>query len=135
MAFKHPEFGKLQDALKEAGVVTGSARGFWGGVTPDDDIVVTAWLDQHEGEGRVPIHQPRTRHGGLLDMWEMGRIAPNVTVRLIVLRAHPTKRDARGAHIYQAAGLTAGRWKITKLYEDSDGKHAMVEPVRADQAA
>jgi hypothetical protein len=130
MAFKHPVFGKLQDALNEAGVVTGSARGFWGGVTPDDDIVVTAWLNEVRGD-RCRIHKPRTRHGGLLDMWEMGRIAQNVTVRLILLRSKGY--DSKGDHIYQAAGLTAGRWKIISV--DDDGEHATVEPVRADQAA
>lgn len=133
MAIKLPEFGKLQSALAEAGVVTGSARGFWGGVTPEDDIVVTAWLDQHLGEDRFPIHQPRTRHGGLLDMWELGRIAPGVTLRLILLRSKGF--DSKGAHIYQAAGLTRGRWKVTEVYEDDDGKHAIVEPVRAAAAA
>lgn len=127
MMFQLPSFGTMLAALRAAGVVTGSSRGFWGGVTPDDDIVATAWLDQHEGEGRFPIHQPRTRHGGLLDVWEKGRIAPGITVRLILLRSKG--RNSRGHHIYDAAGLTAGRWKIIEVYEDGDGKHAKVEPV------
>jgi hypothetical protein len=116
MPIKLPKFGKFIDALREAGVETGSARGFWGGVTKDDDIVVTAWLDQRRADDSFPIWRPRTRHGGLLDMWEMGRIAPNATVRLIIVR-RKAKEDPNERSSIHSAGLMPGRWRVREFGE------------------
>ena len=52
VAFRLPPFGKFVDALNAAGVDTPTARGFWGGVTPSGEIVVTSWTDANDGSGR-----------------------------------------------------------------------------------
>jgi hypothetical protein len=64
---KVPPFGRYLDALKAAGVETNSARGFFGGVTADGEIVVTAWIHDNNGRGRFKIFRPHTNHGRLKD--------------------------------------------------------------------
>lgn len=94
---KLPPFGTLLGALNEAGVETKSARGFWGGITSDDDIVVTFWQDEAcelgrarsepEDGDRWPVWCPRTNHGRLKEAWETGRMVENATVRAIMVQA------------------------------------------------
>ena len=50
-----PPFGKFLEKLHAAGVQTGTARGFWGGVATDGNIVVTSWTDANDGSGRFYI--------------------------------------------------------------------------------
>ena len=122
-----PRFGTLLEALTKAGVETKSARGWWGGVTRDDDIVVTAWIDAVAGGGRFTIFRPTTRHGGLRDMWEVGRIEPGAPVKLIIVRQRgnvPFGQEGRQVH---SAGLMPGQWRICKVNGDS----AIVEPVKS----
>ena len=116
MAIKLPPFGSFRDALNKAGVKTNSARGFWGGVTEDDDIVVTIWMHRKRPEGdRWPISKPRTNHGRLKDMWELGRIAPTVTVKVIMVRQ---RKDGS----VKDAALLPGRWEIVDMVPRDDGK-------------
>src|SRR4051812_30541091 len=125
MAIKLPKFGTLLAALKAAGVETNSARGFWGGVTTDDDIVVTTWTDAGRGGDRFEIWRPRTRHGGLLDMWDLGRIEPGATMKLIMVRQRGTVPPDQGARQVHSAGLMQGRWRVVELTETG----AIIEPV------
>lgn len=125
MNLKLPTFTTYQVALREAGVDTASARGFWGGVSKGGDIVLTTWIDAGVGDGRFQVWKPRTRHGGLMDMWDLGRIEVGATVRLIILRpkGHSSKLgEARSIH---SAGLTPGRWRVAAVGADQ----AVVEPV------
>jgi hypothetical protein len=41
MPIQLPPFGKFLDKLHEAGVETGTARGFWGALDNDGGLVVT----------------------------------------------------------------------------------------------
>lgn len=146
MAIKLPRFGRFIDALHDVGVETNSARGFWGGVNRDDDIVVTAWIgescEKHEGEcpkhgagctchnmrsaadgDRWPIWKPATNHGGLRDAWDTGRIVENATVRVIMVRP-------REKGVMRDAGLLPGRWRVVERSRDNK---AIVEPI-TDQA-
>jgi hypothetical protein len=50
-----PKFDSFLSTLNAAGVRTGSARGFWGGVTADGEIVVTTWIDAERGRDRYKI--------------------------------------------------------------------------------
>lgn len=125
MILEFPPFVKYAQALKAAGVETGSPRGFWGGRTKEGDIVVTTWIDEHRKEDDTfQIHRPQTRHGGLLDMWDMGRISPNATVRLILLRKRP-KKDPKEQNRVHSAALLPGRWKVIEV----EGAHAFVKPI------
>jgi hypothetical protein len=72
--FKLPPFGKFLAALNAAGVVTRTARGFWGGVTTEGEIIVTSWTDANDGTGRFYIWRPNTNHGELKTAWEVGNI-------------------------------------------------------------
>jgi hypothetical protein len=135
MSIKLPSaFGTLLSALNAAGVKTGTARGFWGGVTPDDDIVVTAWIDPRlrMGGGRFQISRPHTRHGGLRDMWDLGRIEPGATVKLILLRQRgdPDRQGSEKRQVKDAA-LMPERWRVVEgPFRDENGRlRAIVEPV------
>jgi hypothetical protein len=129
MPIKIPNFGTFLSALNTAGIKTASARGFWGGVTKDDDIVLTTWTDAGRGGDRFRVWRPRTRHGGLLDMWELGRIEPGATVKLIMLRQRGNTPLDKGPRTVHSAGLMAGRWRIVELIEGG----AIVEPVSTRQ--
>lgn len=118
------KFGTVLAALNEAGVDVNSARGLWGGVTEDGDIVANTWTDAGAGGDRFRIWRPRTRHGGLLDMWELGRMEPGATVKLIMLRQRgnvPLGQKGRRVH---SAGLMPGRWRVVELTDEG----AIVEP-------
>jgi hypothetical protein len=127
-----PEFGTLLSALNRAGVVTRagvetrSAHGFWGGVTKNNKIVVTAWIDAKVGNGRFRIARPRTGHGRLKDMWEEGRIQPGATVKLILVRQRGDAPLDKGQREVASAGLMPGDWRVVKMVGE---RHAIVEPV------
>ncbi len=128
--FKLPPFGKFLDALNAAGVRTRTARGFWGGVTADGGIVVTAWTDGNDGNGRFYIWRPNTNHGGLKTEWEVGNIRVGVEVRLILLRQRgnvPIEGEARSV---AGAALMPGKWRVVELVTDKSWR-AVIEPVPA----
>lgn len=125
MNLKLPTFTTYQLALREAGVETASARGFWGGVSNNGDIVLTTWIDAGTGGGGFQVWKPKTRHGGLMDMWDLGRIQVGAKVRVIIIRpkGHSSRLgEARSIH---SAGLTSGYWRVTEAGEDL----AVVEPM------
>jgi hypothetical protein len=122
MATKIPAFGKYLDQLKAAGIETKSARGFWGGVTPDGETVVTAWTDQNDGKGRFKFTRPPTNHGGLKTAWEVGNIHVGAEVRVIFLRQRGNVRHKRTV---AAAALIPGKWRVVKV----DSKRGVVEPL------
>jgi len=126
--FKLPPFGKFLVALNAAGVTTGSARGFWGGVTPDGVIVVTSWTDANDGAGRFYIWRPSTNHGGLKTAWEVGNIRAGTEVRLILLRQRGKEPIGGPSRSVAEAALMPGKWRVTELVSDKSW-HAVVEPV------
>ena len=119
---KYPPFGRFLDQLKAAGVQTDSARGFWGGVTPDGDIVVTAWIDERDEHGRFVIWRPKTNHGGLKIAWEVGNIHVGAEVRVILVRPRGKTRTVSDA------ALTPGKWRIVAM-ENVEERGAAIEPV------
>lgn len=132
MTIKLPTFGTLLTALNDAGVRTGSARGFWGGVTPEDEIVVTAWTDASHGNDRFHVTRPSRRHGGLRDAWDLGRIEPGVNVRLILVRQRGDVPLGQGERQVKDAALMPGQWRVIELLrDDQDRPRAIVEPVVA----
>jgi len=126
MQVRVPAFGKFLNHLKTAGVETESARGFWGGVTADGEIVVTAWIDQNDGHGRFKIWRPLTNHGRLKEQWEVGNIRVGTEVRLILLRQRGNVPSGKPGRQVAAAALMPGKWKVAEL--SRDGKSALVEP-------
>ena len=56
MTFKPLPLVKVVDALNAAGVETRTAGGFWGGVTPNGEIVVTSWTG-------IAFSWPAPHHG------------------------------------------------------------------------
>jgi hypothetical protein len=126
MAVVFPPFGTFLTALNKASVETGSARGFWGGVTPDGEIVLTTWTDAGLGGDSYKVWRPINSHGGLLEAGREGRIKPGVTVKLIMLHQIGTVQLDQGTRKIRSAGLMPGIWKITRLIEGG----AVVEPVR-----
>jgi hypothetical protein len=126
-AFKLPPFGKFLDALNAAGVETRTARGFWGGVTPDGEIVVTSWTDANDGSGRFYIWRPSTNHGGLKTEWEVGNIRVGTEVRMILLRQRGAAPIGGEARSVAGAALMPGKWRIAELVTDKSW-HAVVRP-------
>lgn len=122
-----PIFGKYVDALHMAGIETGSARQFWGGVTSKGDIVVTTWADADQSDGSYKIWRPNTNHGGLLGQWDVGSIAVGRVVRLIMLRQRGSVPLDQGPREVKDAALMHGKWKVVRVAKD--GKSAFVEPV------
>src|SRR5215204_1953927 len=130
MSFKSPKkFTSFLEALQTAGVETNGSRRFWGGVTADDTIVVTAWTDHFTGTG-FKITKPETRHGRLKDAWELGRIAPGARVKLIMLRE---SGSSTGGELGQRRGikdaaLLPGWWQVTQgPHEEQGWTRAVVE--------
>src|SRR5271155_4514355 len=112
---KLPLFGKFVDALNAAGVKTGSARGFWGGVTDDGSIVVTSWIDGNDGSGRFYIWEPPTNHGGLRNQWEVGNIRIGTEVRMILLRQRGNLPIGVPGRSVAGAALMPGKWRVAEL--------------------
>jgi hypothetical protein len=125
--FKLPPFGKFVDALNAAGVETRTARGFWGGVTPKGEIVVTSWTDANDGSGRFTIWRPSTNHGGLRTEWEVGNIRVGTEVRLILLRQRGAAPIGGKARSVAGAALMPGKWRIAELVTDKSW-HAVIKP-------
>ena len=127
-AFKLPPFGKFVDALNAAGVETRTARGFWGGVTRDGEIVVTAWTDGNDGGGRFYIWRPSTNHGGLKTQWEVGNMRVGTEVRMILLRQRGATPIGGEARSVAGAALMPGKWRVAELVTDKPW-HAVIRPV------
>jgi hypothetical protein len=123
---KVPAFGKFLNQLKGAGVRTESARGFWGGVTPDGEIVVTAWIDQNDGHGRFKIWRPHTNHGRLKEQWEVGNIRVGTEVRVILIRQRGNVPSGKPGRQVGAAALMPEKWRVAEIARD--GKTGMIEP-------
>jgi len=124
---KLPAFGRFLDALNAAGVVTRNARGFWGAVTPEGEIVVTSWTDGHDGTGRFYIWRPETNHGGLKTAWEVGNIRVGTEVRMILLRQRGNAPIGGAARSVAGAALMPGKWRVAELVTDKSW-HAIIEP-------
>jgi hypothetical protein len=120
-----PAFGKFLNALRGAGVQTESARGFWGGVTPEGEIVVTGWIDRNDGHGRFKISRPHTNHGNLKTAWEVGNIQVGTEVRLILIRQRGRVPSGRLGRQIGAAALMPEKWKVVEVAPD--GQSAQVE--------
>jgi hypothetical protein len=126
--FKLPPFEKFHTVLNKAGIDTGTARGFWGGVTKDGDLVVTSWLDGHDDDGRFYVWRPKTNHGGLKDQWEVGNIRIGTEVHLILLRQKGNVPVDKQGRIVAGAVLMPGKWRVVKLETDKQWQ-ALIEPV------
>jgi hypothetical protein len=122
---KVPPFGKFLNQLKGAGVQTESARGFWGGVTPDGEIVVTAWIDQNDGHGRFTIWRPKTNHRRLKEQWEVGNIRAGTEVRVILVRQRGNVPSGKPGRQIAAATLMPGKWRVAEIA--SDGRTGIIE--------
>jgi hypothetical protein len=123
--FKLPPFGKFLAALTAAGVVTRTARGFWGGVTTEGEIIVTSWTDTNDGNGRFYIWRPNTNHGELKTAWEVGNIREGTEVRMILLRQRGNAPI--GKRRVMEAALMPGKWRVAKLVSDKDWD-GVIEP-------
>ena len=123
---KLPPFGSFHTALHAAGISTGTARGFWGGVTAEGGIVVTSWTDSNDGNGFY-IWRPRTNHGGLKTAWEIGNIRLGTEVTLILLRQRGSAPIGTPRSVAEAA-LMPQKWRVVKLVSD-EGWQAVIEPV------
>lgn len=128
--FRLPPFGKFLDALTDAGVKTRTARGFWGGVAPGGEIVVTTWTDANDGTGRFYIWRPKTNHGGLRTEWEVGNIRVGTEVRTILLRQRGNVSIGEPGRSVAGAVLMRGKWRVVELVT---GKRwdAVIEPALA----
>lgn len=114
-------------SLISAGVETGSARGFWGGISKSGDIVVTSWLpDRAEGRPlRRFIWKPTTNHGGLKSAWESGALSIGAKVKLILVRskAKPGEPGQVGG-----AAVQPGFWQVVEIFERDGHQLAWIEP-------
>jgi hypothetical protein len=128
--FKLPPFGKFLDMLNAAGVRTRSARGFWGGVNGDGEIVVTSWIDGNDGAGRFYIWRPKTNHGGLRAEWEVGNIRVGTEVRMILLRQRGNLPIGEHGRSVGGAVLMPGKWRVAEMISDKDWQ-AIIEPASA----
>jgi hypothetical protein len=123
-AMRLPRFGKFLDQLQAAGVETKTARGFWGGVTPEGGIVVTSWTDHHDGNGRFSIHQPATNHGGLKTAWEVGNIHVDAEVRMILVRQRGNIPKGQPGRTVKDAALTLENWRVVEMISDREARIA-----------
>lgn len=119
-----PPFGKFLDQLHSAGVQTKGARGFWGGVTPEGELVVTSWIDANDGNGRFYISRPETDHGGLKTAWEVGNIHIGAEIRLILVRQRGNLALGIPGRTVKDAALLPMKWHVVKMV--GDGK-AVIE--------
>jgi hypothetical protein len=110
-----PRFGKFLEKLNSAGVHTRTARGFWGGVTPDGEVVVTSWTDANDGAGRFYIWRPKTNHGGLRTAWEVGNVRVGTEVRLILLRQRGNLEIGRPGRSVAEATLLPEKWRVVEM--------------------
>lgn len=122
-----PPFGTFLAALNGAGVATGSARGFWGGVTPEGKIVVTSWTDLNDGHGRFYIWRPKANHGGLKTAWEVGNIRVGTEVRMVLLRQRGNAVIGEPRCVAGAA-LMPGLWRVVEMVANEDWQ-AVIEQV------
>jgi len=121
MSLRLPPFGKFFDVLTAAGVRTNTARGFWGGVTDDGEIVVTTWTDANDRNGRFYIWRPKTNHGGLKTAWEIGNIRVGTEVKVILLRQRGNLELGEiGTRAVAGAVLMPGKWKVAELVDDKE---------------
>jgi hypothetical protein len=124
------KFDKFTKVLNDAGIITGSGQGFWGGVTADGEIVVTSWIDGNDGAGRFYIGRPKTNHGGLKDQWDVGNIRVGSEVRMILLRQRgrvPFCNTLRRR--VSDAVLTLSKWRVVELVSNNPCWQAVIEPV------
>lgn len=127
MPIQLPPLGKFLDKLHEAGVETGTARGFWGGIDRDGGLVVTSWIDANDGNGRFYLWRPKTNHGGLRAAWELGNVRPGIQVKLILLRQRGNlPLGVEGRSVAEAA-LFPHRWRVVQMVEGQRWK-ALLEP-------
>jgi hypothetical protein len=122
---KWPIFGTFVDQLNAAGVQTNSARGFWGGVTPEGQVVATAWINSLMGECRFPIYRPERNQGGYREAWDSGRVHVGALIRLIVVRSMPGQWEKGLPKTVKNAALMPGLWRIV---EKASFEEALVEP-------
>lgn len=105
------------------GTITESSRGFWGGVTDDGTIVVTAWDDSRpNGENYYEFKRPRRTNGGLQAAWDDGRVRVGSDVRLIILE--PLDRSiayGKKGRKVKSAKLMQGAWYISEHAPDDGG--------------
>lgn len=134
MDVQFEQFGTLLSALNAAGIQTGSARGSWGGVTRDGDIVATAWTDHVAGKDRFSITRPKTRHGGLRDAWDLGRIEPGATIRLILVRQRGDLAPGVPGRMIKDAALMPGRWRVIEVRRDEDDRQIAIIEKAATEA-
>jgi hypothetical protein len=101
--------------MTSRGTVTESSRGFWGGVTDDGTIVITAWDDS------------RPRGETYFD----GRIRIGTAVRLIILE--PLDRSiayGKKGRKVKSAKLMPGFWRISE-HAPADGGDQPIMRVRS----
>ncbi len=127
MPIKLPPFGKYLDKLHDAGVETGTARGFWGGIDKDGGLVVSSWLDANDGNGRFYLWRPPTNHGGLKAAWELGNVRPGVEVTLILLRQRGNVALGKGPRSVAEAALFREKWRVVRMINDQKWQ-ALIEP-------
>jgi hypothetical protein len=101
--------------MTSRGTVTESSRGFWGGVTEEGMIVITAWSDSRkDSETHYEFKRPRRTNGGLQAAWDDGRIRIGEAVRLIVIEPMDPKipYGDRGRKV-KSAELKEEFWRIS----------------------
>jgi hypothetical protein len=121
-----PPFGRFLDQLNAAGLQTGTARGFWGGVTPTGEIVVTSWTDDNNPGGRFYIHRPPTNHGGLKTAWEVRNIEEGTEVRMILVRQRGNVPAGQPGRQVKDAVLMPNRFRVAEMV---DPNHALIEEI------
>lgn len=119
-----PSFGKYLSALNAAGIKTRTARGFFGGVTEDGQIVVTSWVDSHDGDHCFFIWRPNTNHGKLKTAWDVGNIRIGTEVRLILLRQRGNSLIGSPRSVSEAV-LMPDRWCVVEMVDNEDW-HAVI---------
>ena len=110
-----PTFGKMLDQLKAAGIETRNARGFWGGITASNHMVVTAWTDRKDADGRFPIKKPKRNHGRLKLAWELGNIHVGAEVSLILVRPRGAVPSTTPGRPVGEAALMEGKWRVVEM--------------------
>ena len=123
--------GEIHTGVERGGRVTGTGRGFWGGVADDGNIVVTSWLADHTGDGtRRMIWKPVTNHGGLLRMWEMGALTKGTKVKMILTDPGNSETTGDKKKAVKWAALTPGYWQVVDFGEHEGHRIAFIEPVK-----
>lgn len=128
---KLPPSGKFVDQLRAAGIQTKAARGFWGGVTPEGEIVVTSWLDDADQRdpskvNRFYIYRPKTNHGGLKTAWEVGNIRVGTEVRMILIKQRGTIPVEDPGRSVASARLMPRKWRVVEMVSS---KKASIEQI------